>query len=200
INQMMGEVNFFIALHRPESDTIEIPYIEDGTQNASIAPFPLGKGLTSIVIRSNQPLMLIEDTANRSRALGAIVTESGAAKSWLGVPLMIKDETIGALVVQDIEHEHRFDEDDMQLLTTLASVVAIAVRNAHLLEDSHEQAERERKLFEITTDIRHAPNMGSILQATAKEINAALGARRTHIKIEMEPSPLTESAEEEIEA
>ncbi|MEA3349116.1 MAG: GAF domain-containing protein, partial [Chloroflexota bacterium] len=58
INQMLGEVHFFIALYKPESDTIEIPYIEDGTQNASIAPFPLGKGLTSIVIRSNQPLML----------------------------------------------------------------------------------------------------------------------------------------------
>jgi GAF domain-containing protein len=199
INQVMGEVNFLIALYAKEKNTIEIPYMNDGSQISSVPPFPLGQGLTSIVIRTRQPLMLVEDTVRRSRALGAIITETGAAKSWLGVPLLIHDEPIGVLVAQDLEHEHRFNEDDLQLLTTLASQVAIAVRNAHLLEGSQQRAERERQLFDVTTKIRHAPDIQTVLETTAEEISTLLGARRTRISIaeEFTPRPEPESGDEE---
>ncbi len=183
INQVMGEVNFLIARYSKENNTIEIPYMNDGSKITSVPPFSLGQGLSSIVIRTRQPLMLVEDTVRRSRALGAIITETGAAKSWLGVPLLIHDEPIGVLVVQDLEHEHRFNENDLQLLTTLASQVAIAVRNAYLLESSQQQAKRERQLFDVTTKIRHAPDIQSVLRTTAEEISALLGATRTHISI-----------------
>ena len=200
VNQVMGEVRFLIALYSKEKNTIKIPYMHDGSTITSVPPFPLGQGLTSIVIRTRQPLMLVEDTVRRSQALGAIITETGAAKSWLGVPLLIHDEPIGVLVVQDLEHEHRFNEDDLQLLTTLASQVAIAVRNAHLLESSQQQAERERQLFEATAKIRYAPDMQSVLQATAEEINAMLGATRTHIRIaeSFRPNSQTGPGDEEI--
>jgi len=199
INQVMGEVSFLIALYSKEKNTIEIPYMHDGPKVTSVPPFPLGQGLTSIVIRTRQPLMLVEDTVRRSRALGAIITETGAAKSWLGVPLLIHDEPIGVMVVQDLEHEHRFNEDDLQLLTTLASQVAIAVRNAYLLESSQQRAERERQLFDVTAKIRHAPDIQGVLQTTAEEISALLGARRTRISIaeEFMPRPQAEPGDEE---
>jgi GAF domain-containing protein len=193
INQVMGEVNFLIARYSKENNTIEIPYMNDGSKITSVPPFPLGQGLSSIVIRTRQPLMLVEDTVRRSRALGAIITETGAAKSWLGVPLLIHDEPIGVLVVQDLEHEHRFNENDLQLLTTLASQVAIAVRNAYLLESSQQQAERERQLFDVTTKIRHAPDIQSVLRTTAEEISTLLGASRTRISIAEEFNPQSQA-------
>ncbi len=199
VNQVMGEVSFLIALYSKDDNTVEIPYMHDGPEITSVPPFPLGEGLTSIVIRTRQPLMLVEDTVRRSRALGAIITETGAAKSWLGVPLLIHEEPIGVLVVQDLEHEHRFNEDDLQLLTTLASQVAIAIRNAYLLENTQEQAKRERQLFDIAAKIRRAPDMQSVLRTTAQEINASLGATRTHIQIAETSTPPTLAEDEETE-
>ena len=205
IIQVMGEVNFLIARYNSEADTIEIPYVDEGGEITSLPAFPLGQGLISIIIRTQQPLMIVEDTANRSRALGAIVTDTGFAKSWLGVPLMVANEPIGAIVVQDLENEHRFDDADMRLLVTLATQVAIAIRNARLLERSQERAEQERKLFDVTNKLRRSPDMQTILKTTAQEINAALGANRTHIRINIDPeisdAMLTsEPGEEEVTA
>jgi len=198
IVQVMGDVNFLIAHYDAKTDTIEVPYLEEGGEITTIPPFPLGQGLISIIIRTQQPLMIVEDTINRSRALGAIVTDTGFAKSWLGVPLMVVNEPIGAIVVQDLENEFRFDDDDMRLLVTLASQVAIAIRNARLLVSTLEIAEQEHKLFDITSKIRRSPDMQTILKTTAQEISEALGAARTQIRIDVVPSG--EPGEEEVAA
>jgi GAF domain-containing protein/HAMP domain-containing protein len=181
--QVMGDINFLIALYHADNDTIEIPYLNEGDEISSIDPFPLGEGLISIVIRTSQPLMIVEDTINRSKALGAIVPETGFAKSWLGVPLLLGGDPVGAIVVQDIEHEYRFDDDNLRLMLTIATQVAIAIRNARYIESSHQRAEQERKLYEITNNIRKSADMRVILKTTAQEINAALGAQRTQINI-----------------
>ncbi len=188
IVKVIGDVNFLIALYTPSTNMIEIPYMDDGGEIVSIPSFPLGQGLTSIIIRTRQPLMIVEDTLNRSQALGAIVTSDTPAKSWLGVPLLVGGDVIGAIVIQDIEHEYRFDEDDMRLLTTLAAQVAVAIRNARLLENTQERAERDRQLYEITSKIRGAVDMQSILATTTQELSKALGARRAKVEISVVPA------------
>ena len=197
ILQVMGDVNFLIAIYSPENDTLSVPYMDEGGEITSVAPFPLGQGLTSIVIRSCQPLMIVENTIERSRALGAIVTEGGEAKSWLGVPLLIGNEPIGAIVVQDLETEYRFDDDDLRLLLTLASQVAIAIRNAHLMENTERTAQQDRQLLEITGKIRHSPDIQGILKTTAQEIGLRVGVRRAHIQIKVDPIPPPAISEEE---
>ena len=179
----IGDVNILIALYDSASNMIEIPYMDDGESRTSLQPYPLGQGLTSIVIRTRQPLMIVEDTVNRSRALGAMTIGNKPAKSWLGVPLIAGGNVIGALVIQDTEQEGRFDDDDMRLLTTLAAQVAAAVRNTHLIETTQNKAERDHQLYEITSKIRHATDMRSILKTTAEELGKTLGARRAEIKL-----------------
>jgi len=191
IIQVMGPVNFYIAHYSEEMGSIEIPYMDDGNGIISIPPFPLGNGLTSIIIRTRQPLMIVEDTINRSRALGAIITGEKPALSWLGVPMILGGEIIGAIVVQDLEKENRFDEDDMRLLTTLAAQVGVAVRNTRLIETSQKRSRRDRQLFEITSKIRHAVDIESILTTTTEELSKALDAKRAHIEITLDPSSIS---------
>jgi len=124
----------------------------------------------------------VENTEARAKELGAKVLGQ-PAKSWLGVPLIVANETIGAMVVQDLENEYRFDEDDQLLLSTLGSQVAVAIRNARLLDGMYQQAERERKLYEITNRIRSATDMKSILDITTRELRKALGARGSRIEL-----------------
>jgi GAF domain-containing protein len=182
VNQIMGEVNFIIALYDVQSNRITVPYMYEGHTVKTVNPFPLGEGLTSILIRTRQPLMIVEDTENRTRELGAIVL-GAPAKSWMGVPLLIGGEAIGAMIVQDLEVEFRFDDDDLRLMSSLALQVAAGLRNARLLENTYRQAERERSLHEISRKIRSSPDIASILRTTAQELGIYTGARRTHIEI-----------------
>jgi len=181
--QTLGDVNFLIALYDAATELIEIPFMTEGDQIVSIPPFPLGQGLTSIVIRTKQPLMIVEDTVNRSRALGAIVTSGKSAQSWLGVPLIVAGEAVGAMAVQDLENEHRFDEDDLRLLTTLAGQVAPTIRNVRLLAITQDAAERDRQLLAITNNIRRATSIPEILEMTTRELSQVLDLKRAKIEI-----------------
>lgn len=188
INRMMGEVDFQIALYDPASNLIYIPYIRENGEPLNVKPFPLGEGLTSILISTRKPLLISEDTEDKALELGAKVSGKHS-KSWLGVPLLIGNEAIGAMVVQDNEREKRFDEDDLRMMNTLASQVAVVARNTQLLENTRQKAERERLLFEITSKIRRSTDIQSILQTTANELGIALDARRAHIEIKTENPP-----------
>lgn len=176
VTRIMGEVNFLIAIYNPATNYIEVPYLhETGMENVvMIPPFPLGEGLTSILINTRQPLLIVENTEERARQLGAM-TVGRSSKSWLGVPLLMAGDVYGAMIVQDVEREHRFDEDDQRLMVTLASQVAIAIRTARLLESVTHQAERQELLNRITTRIRSSNDMQTILDVTASELRRALG-------------------------
>ena len=185
--QLMGKVNFLIALYDENNGTIEIPYMEEDDEIVAVPPFPLGEGLTSIIIRTRKPLLIVEDTINRGRELGAIVTGDKPALSWLGVPMILQGDIIGAIVVQDLEKEYRFDEDDMRLLTTLAAQVAIAINSTRLIEISEVRAARDQHLFDITNKIRHAVNIQDVVETTAEELSKALNIRKAQINITLEP-------------
>jgi GAF domain-containing protein len=184
VARLMEAVNFAIALYNPASQMIHIPYLhETGNDEVQIVdPFPLGQGLTSIIIRTRQPLMIVDNVEERLRNLNTIQV-GRQARSWLGVPLLVGGEVIGAIIVQDLEQEGRFDEDDQRLLSTLASQVAVAVRNARLLDQSFRLAERERLLYDITSKIRGSVDRHTILATTTRELSKALGVRRAHIEV-----------------
>jgi len=97
------------------------------------------------------------------------------------VPLLVAGDVIGAIVIQDPYQERRFDEDDLRLMVTLASQVAVAIRNARLLESTHRQAERERALNEITAQIRSSGSAQKILQTATEEVARLLGASRARM-------------------
>ena len=110
VRQVLGDYPFIVALYDDISDTIHIPYAYEKGKVNSIPSFPLGEGLTSIIIRTGQPLMIVENTENRATALGAKLV-GASAKSWLGAPLLVQGKVIGAIIVQDSDNENSFDDN-----------------------------------------------------------------------------------------
>jgi GAF domain-containing protein len=165
VQQKMGALSFLVALYEADTNSIRIPFmIEDviTKERVSIEAFPLGEGLTSILIRTRQPLMIVENTLQRAMSLGAIVTGK-PARSWLGAPLIVANNVIGAIVVQDTEHEHAFDESDLRFLTTLSAQVAGAINNIHLVEESRKRAIQLQTAAEIARDISGSLDIGELL-------------------------------------
>jgi GAF domain-containing protein len=184
ISDSMGDINFMIALYDGETELIEIPYAYEEKQVINIPPFPLGEGLTSIIINTRQPLMLVEDTERRAAELGAKMF-GPPAKSWLGVPLIVADDVIGALIIQDLEKEYGFNEDDQRMLTMLSTQVAISIRNAHLLRASQIRAEQERIVAELTNKLWASTNVDTILRTVLKELGQTMKASRGYIQLDI---------------
>jgi GAF domain-containing protein len=173
VRRVIGEVDFLIALYDPQTDRIDIQYAYERGEMISLPPLKLGQGLTSILIRTRRPILLVENVEKEAARLGA--RQFGVpAKSWLGVPLLIAGEVIGAVVLQDSEIEHRFNEEHQDLLIALASQVAIAVRNASLLQQTRQQAEKERILGEISARLWSSTDIETILRTGILELGRAL--------------------------
>ena len=66
IQQIIGNYNMSVALYDEKSNTISIPFNYEDEKITAIESFPLGEGLTSILIRTRQPLMLVEDTEHKA--------------------------------------------------------------------------------------------------------------------------------------
>ena len=98
---------------------------------------------------------------------------------------------VGAVVVQDTDREYRFDDDDLRLLTTLAGQVAPTIRNARLLSEAQETAERDRRLYEVTDKIRQATSIQSILEITTQELSKILNLKTAKIEISVDPTTLS---------
>jgi GAF domain-containing protein len=164
LKSVIGDIDFYIALYDSKTDIIEIPYLIERGNPLHIDPFLLGEGLTSIVVRTRQPLMLVENTEQRAKALGAKIVDQ-PAKSWMGIPLIAGGDVVGIISLQDIENEHRFTEDDLVLLTTLAAPIAGAIHSARLLEDSERRAIQLQTAAEIARDFSATLERSEILNS-----------------------------------
>lgn len=163
IRATMGETEFLVALYGRETETIQIPYQYSGGKISASDPFPLGEGLISILIRTRQPLMLLEDAERRSRALGAKYVGQ-PAKSWLGCPLIVGGEAIGALVLQDLKQENRFSQDDLRFLISLSAQVAGAIYNTRLLEEVRQRAVQLQTVAEISREVSSSLIVDNLLR------------------------------------
>lgn len=67
-------------------------------------------------------------------------------RSEMAVPLKARGQIIGAIDIQSTE-ENAFNDDDVQILQTLADQVALALDNARLYQRSQQSAEDAQKLY-----------------------------------------------------
>ncbi len=139
IAKAVGEVDFYIALYHDETKHLEFPYVVDEGDRITLDPIALGEGLTSVIIRTEKPLLLTENAETRARSMGGKVAGHWA-KSWLGVPLIVEGEIIGAMVIQDINTEQRFTQEDVRLVSSLSTQMAATIRSARLLEAARQRA------------------------------------------------------------
>jgi len=163
VRSVVGDHGFLIAFYDQRTDSISVPYLFEAGKLSHIDSFPLGEGLTSILVRTREPLLLAEDTEKRARAMGAKITGK-PAQSWLGVPLLAHGEAIGAIIIQNPEKERVFNENDLHFMTAVAGQVSGALYNARLLDESLQSALQFETAAEIARDISSSLNLDELLQ------------------------------------
>ncbi len=162
VRSNIGDYSFTVALYDEQKNTIRIPYNFDEIQLTAVEPFPLGEGLTSVLIHSRQPLMLVEDTERQAIQLGAKVIGK-AARSWMGAPMIVQNKVIGALIIQDLDNEHAFNEENLRFFHAMAAQVAGVINNVHLLDESQHRALQLETAAEIARDISGSLDVDELL-------------------------------------
>lgn len=109
------------------------------------AETPLSQTLTEEVIEKRQAALVADVTAD-DRFDDATSLLAMGVRSLIAAPLFDSEGPLGMLALTSRAHAHPFGEDDLELLTSLASVASLRVRNVALAEEAAEHRRLEGEL------------------------------------------------------
>jgi GAF domain-containing protein len=106
--------------------------------------------------------------------------------SKLSIPLMVRGQNIGTIDINPKNAERGWTNDELALLEVAAERAALSLENARLLQDAQKLAAKERTISEGAARVSAALDVENILQATAEELERALGSSDILIQLESE--------------
>ncbi|WP_071286100.1 GAF domain-containing sensor histidine kinase [Mycolicibacterium llatzerense] len=122
----------------------------DEETRRKIGPLPQGRGVLGALIDEPKPIRL-ENIHTHPASVG-FPENHPPMRTFLGVPVRIRDEVFGNLYLTEKASGQPFSEDDEVLAQALAAAAGIAIENARL----YDQSQRRQAWIEATRDIATA--------------------------------------------
>ena len=168
IREIFGSHDMSIALHDRRNNLVAMPYYIEHGERFPVEAFPLGVGLTGHVLSTREPLVINENFLERARQYGAKYIGDAAAtdmgKSYMGVPILSGEEAFGVIALYSGQ-ENAFNDSSVNLLSTLANSMSVALENARLFDET------QRLLKETEQRAAELAVINSIQEGMAAELD-----------------------------
>lgn len=128
LSELMPVQNIYIALYDEKKDLLSFPYYVDQYDE----PPPPAKpthGLTEYVLRTKKYLWAPPPVFYRLIMEGEVEPIGTDSVDWIGVPLMIGDRVIGALVSQSYTKGVVYTQENVDLMVFISNQVALAIEH-----------------------------------------------------------------------
>jgi signal transduction histidine kinase len=160
IGELINADNFYIALLSEDRASLEFAYFIDKIEQSQPSR-PLGYGLSEYVLRNGKALLRraeILDLAQRGEIMMGTAGLGPVAVCWLGVPLVVGEQTIGLIVVQSYDDAVVYGPADEELLSFVASQVATSLQRRRSAEALRQAYAQLKQRVEERTQELHARN------------------------------------------
>ena len=195
VGELMPAKNFYVSLYNADNDRLEFPYfVDEYDTERDVQPRKLRKGLTEYVLRTGRPLLATPEVYEQLVAAGEAELIGAPSIDWLGVPLKVKDRTIGVVVTQTYSQGVRYGESERDILTFVSSQMAMAIERKRVEDAWREQSELLQRIVDnIPVMLVFLDEQGRI-QWGNREWTRTLGyeiaeARERDIFAELYPDP-----------
>jgi GAF domain-containing protein len=138
-----------------------------------------------ITDEDSQPVRVTDLPSNLARTLvhGNLSVEQNNGEQIINIPIKFRDYHLGAMSFA-VPEGQALSQRQIETAEIIANRLAVALENTRLLEQSSEQALRERKASEVTAQLISATDVREVLNRAAEQFKEALGAVNTHIYIQ----------------
>jgi len=151
IKKIVYAENFFVALYDPETEMLSMQFWVD-KYDPMPPPSRVGRSLGAYVFRHGRSMLLTDADAKRLIQQGEVESVGTDSPIWLGVPLKTPMGVIGVLVVQDYEHSDTYSQRDVELLTSVADQIALAIERKRADDALRHSQERFELVARATSD------------------------------------------------
>jgi signal transduction histidine kinase len=178
-----------------DHELVEFVYegIDEHTR-ARIGRLPEGRGVLGVLIDDPKPIRL-EDIASHSASVG-FPPEHPPMRTFLGVPVRIRDEVFGNLYLTEKAGGQPFSEDDEVLVQALAAAAGIAIDNARLYEQSRSRQSWIEATRDIGTELLSGTEPGRVFRLIAEEAQNLSGAAAAVVAVPSDPEEPTSEVSE----
>ncbi|MCP4344800.1 MAG: GAF domain-containing protein [Desulfobacterales bacterium] len=201
-SELMHTDNMYIALYDESSEIIRflLVYEEGKKINAVKSDYWKSRnvhesGRTEWIILNKKFLLhkTKKEAENWYKELGRQKRSTTILdSSWMGVPMIIRDNVVGVIGIHHSTKEYVYNEDDVNIMLLMANQAAIAIENARLYEDirkAHNELEirvKERTAeinaaYEISEAAHTVQNLESLYSEIHKTINKLMPAKNFRI-------------------
>ena len=153
IREIFRSDNMSIRLYNSGTNLLTYPYLIDGGKRQEYEAMELKAGLTAHILNSRQTLVINRELEKRMAELGSRwldSTEADFDKSFLGVPILVGDKAMGAIVMGS-KQENIFTDSDIRLLQTLSATLGVSLENARLFNETQRLLkETEQRAVELS--------------------------------------------------
>ncbi len=158
-------------------------------QVSEIGELPTGHGLLGLLIDDPRPIRLHEIAAHP--ASYGFPENHPPMKSFLGVPVRIRDRVFGNLYLTEKRGTGDFTTDDEAVVVALAAAAGVAIENARLYEEAAQRQHWLSATAEITALLADATADRDALQAVADRAREVARADMSWIVTGAEAEALT---------
>jgi GAF domain-containing protein len=190
VRETMNADIAYVAMHDAERGMIDFPYYYEREPGEGAGSIPYGDGWTSRVLITRKPLLVSSKEERESVDTPGIGTP---VQSYLGVPIVVGDESIGVIAVQSTSEEGRFSASHERLLSTIAAGVGSAVQNSRLYgetrrlyAEAREYLEQVDKVTTAAVALEAGEFSGDSLSAVAERPDALGQLARTFTTMAVE--------------
>ncbi|MFN8387715.1 MAG: ATP-binding protein [Anaerolineales bacterium] len=154
LKQVLSVDAFHIGLYDEETDILSYSLFLNIDKDLQLPPRKLHEkpGLTLEVISSRKTVYLEDVTDPQTRRdHHMLVIVEAPIRSYLGIPLLLRDRVIGVMSAQSLQPA-AFMPDQIRLLETIAAQVVITIERARLFQQLQQELAKRRLLIEKLED------------------------------------------------
>ena len=141
---------------------------------AKIGALPEGHGILGVLIKDPRPLRL-DDLSQHAASFG-FPPNHPPMRTFLGVPIRVRDEVFGNLYLTEKHGGAPFQEDDEAVVSALAAAAGVAIENARLYEESRRRERWLAATSEIATTLLSGTEPEAVLDLVARHALEISGA------------------------
>ena len=159
-------------------------FIYEGIDDAArreIGDLPEGRGVLGVLIDDPKPIRL-ENILQHPASVG-FPPNHPPMRTFLGVPVRIRDEVFGNLYLTDKLTGQPFSEDDEVLVQALAAAAGIAIDNARLYEQSRARQSWIAATRDIATELLSGTDPATVFALIADVALKLTGAEGTLVAV-----------------
>jgi signal transduction histidine kinase len=166
----------------------------DEEAREKIGPLPEGRGVLGLLIDDPKPIRL-EQIFDHPKSVG-FPPNHPTMRTFLGVPVRIRDKVFGNLYLTEKADGQPFSEDDEVLVEALAAAAGIAIDNARLYAQSRTRQSWIEATRDIATELLSGIDPTRVFGLVAHEALKLSGADATLVAVPDDPElPAGEIAE-----